>query len=160
MSKWIPCGERMPEEHEWIGTKRFGTTISDEVYVTFENPEGERFTKHLSFQNGKLSSYNQREIDALYKGSVPIAWMPLPEPYKEDGREMTLYEFLKPFVKTSPVPLIPVELRLNGAKVYEGELKCLPVLYMARGCVVREAKITWGDRKMIIVIDEAPKEDG
>ncbi len=72
---------------------------------------------------------------------------------------MTLYDFLKPFVKTSPVPSIPVELRLNGAKVYEGELKCLPVLYVARGCVVREAKITWGDRKMIIVIDEAP-EDG
>lgn len=84
--RWIPCSERMPEEHEWIGTKKFGTTISDEVYVTFENPKGERFCKHLSFQNGELSHYDQHHIDVWYKGSKPIAWQPLPEPYqpKED----------------------------------------------------------------------------
>lgn len=79
---WIPVTERLPEEHEWIGTKRFGTTISDEVYVTFENPKGERFCKHLSFQNGELSAFDKSTIDAFYKGSKPIAWMPLPEPYK------------------------------------------------------------------------------
>lgn len=80
--RWILCSERMPEEHEWIGTKRFGTTISDEVYVTFENPKGERFCKHLSFQNGKVNGYDQRFIDAICKGSRPVAWMPLPEPWK------------------------------------------------------------------------------
>lgn len=80
--EWIPCSERLPKEHEWIGTKTFGTTISDEVYVTFESPKGERFTKHLSFQNGKVPGFKQREIDVVYKGSVPIAWMPLPEPWK------------------------------------------------------------------------------
>lgn len=79
---WIPVTERMPEEHEWLGTKRFGTTKSDEVYVTFESPNGERFCKHLSFQNGKLSAYDQSTIDAFYKGSRPIAWKPMPEPYK------------------------------------------------------------------------------
>ena len=86
-SKWIPCSERLPEEHEWIGTKTFGTTISNEVYVTFESPKGERFPKHLSFHNGKVSNFVQREIDALYKGSVPIAWMPLPEPCKAEREE-------------------------------------------------------------------------
>lgn len=80
---WIPCSERMPDEHEWLGTKEFGTTISDEVYVTFETPKGERFCKHLSFQNGSLSNYDQHTIDVFYKGSKPIAWMPLPEPYKK-----------------------------------------------------------------------------
>ena len=80
--QWITCSEMMPEEYEWMGTKRFGTTISDEVYVTFENPKGERFCKHLSFQNGKLSSFDQLDIDAFYKGSKPIAWKPLPEPYR------------------------------------------------------------------------------
>lgn len=79
---WILCSERMPEEHEWIGTKRFGTTISDEVYVTFENPKGERFCTHISFQNGKVSGYDQRVIDAIYKGSRPVAWKPQPEAYK------------------------------------------------------------------------------
>ena len=85
--QWILCDERMPEEHEWIGIKRFGTTISDEVYVTFENPKGDRFCKHLSFQNGKLSSFDQSTIDAFYKGSKPIAWMPLPVPYQRGGEE-------------------------------------------------------------------------
>ena len=84
---WIPCEERMPEEHEWLGTKKFGTTISDEVYVTFENPKGERFCKHLSFQNGKLSAFDKSTIDAFYKGSKPIAWMPLPVPYQRGGEE-------------------------------------------------------------------------
>lgn len=84
--RWIPCSERMPEEHEWIGTKKFGTTISDEVYATFENEKGERFCKHMQFQNGKLSRYDQFHMDTWFKGSKPIAWMPLPKPF-EGGTE-------------------------------------------------------------------------
>lgn len=80
--KWIPVTEALPEEREWLGTKRFGTTKSDEVYVTFENPKGERFCKHLSFQNGKLSRYDQSTIDAFYPEAKPIAWMPLPESWR------------------------------------------------------------------------------
>ena len=82
--RWVSCSERMPEEREWIGTKKFGTTISDEVYVTFESPDGVRFAKHLSFQNEKLSNHDQLTIDAFHKGAVPIAWMPLPEPAKRE----------------------------------------------------------------------------
>ena len=74
---WIPCSEKMPEEHEWVGTKRFGTTISDEVYVTFETSEGERFAHHINFQNGKLSDHDQM----VFPKCVPIAWMPLPDPW-------------------------------------------------------------------------------
>lgn len=84
--RWIPCSERMPEEHEWIGTKKFGTTISDEVYVTFENEKGERFCQHMKFQNGELSRYDQFHMDTWFKGSKPIAWMPLPKPF-EGGTE-------------------------------------------------------------------------
>ena len=84
--RWIPCSERMPEEHEWMGTKKFGTTISDEVYVTFENEKGERFCQHMKFQNGELSRYDQFHMDTWFKGSKPIAWMPLPEPYKPNKK--------------------------------------------------------------------------
>ena len=79
---WIPCSERMPEEREWIGTKTFGTTISDEVYVTFESPDGQRFADHINFQNGKLSRSDEQRMKVIYKGAKPIAWMPLPEPYR------------------------------------------------------------------------------
>ena len=84
--RWIPCSERMPEEHAWIGTKKFGTTISDEVYVTFENEKGERFCQHMKFQNGELSRYDQFHMDTWFKGSKPIAWMPLPEAYKPNNK--------------------------------------------------------------------------
>lgn len=80
-SDWILCSERMPEEYEWLGTRKFGTTKSDEVFVTFENPKGERFCQHLSFQNGKLNRYDQSFIDTWYKGSKPIAWKHFPDPY-------------------------------------------------------------------------------
>ena len=85
--RWIPCSERMPEEREWIGTKHFGTTISDEVYVTFEAPDGQRFADHISFQNGKLSRSDAERMRVWYKGAKPIAWMSLPEPYQEGEQE-------------------------------------------------------------------------
>lgn len=81
---WIPVSERLPEEHEWIGTKRFGTTISDKVHITFD-VNGERFVKTLSLQNGELSNYEKRIMDSLYKGWKMVAWMPLPEPYRGEG---------------------------------------------------------------------------
>lgn len=81
--RWIPVTERLPEEREWIGTKRFGTTISDEVYVTFEAPDGQRFADHISFQNGGLSAPDAERMRVWYKGAKPIAWKPLPEPYRE-----------------------------------------------------------------------------
>ena len=80
-TKWILCSEKMPEEKEWIGTKQFGTTISDKVFVTLENSKGERYTQYLSFQNGKLSTTDQSKVDTFFKGGTPIAWMPKPKPY-------------------------------------------------------------------------------
>lgn len=82
VGEWISCSKRMPEECEWIGTKTFGTTISDEVYVTFEAPDGQRFADHINFQNGKLSRSDEQRMKVIYKGAKPIAWMPLPEPYR------------------------------------------------------------------------------
>ena len=85
---WIPCSERMPEEREWIGTKKFGTTISDEVYVTLETTDGKRFCDYIRFQNGKFSLSKQAELDAIDKGIKAIAWMKLPLPYQpKDGEE-------------------------------------------------------------------------
>ena len=83
-TEWIPVNERLSEEHEWIGTKTFGTTISDKVLVTFD-VDGTRFVKPLSLQNGKLSRPDAQTMDVFHKGWKMLAWMPLPEPYREDG---------------------------------------------------------------------------
>ena len=63
--EWIPCSERLPEEREWIGTKKFGTTISDEVLVTFES-RGERFVRPIHFQNGELGGMDKHTMDAVH----------------------------------------------------------------------------------------------
>ena len=83
--KWIPVSERLPEEHEWIGTKKFGTTISDKIHITFD-VNGERFVKTLSLQNGELSNQEKLFMDTFYKGWKMIAWMPLPEPWKGENK--------------------------------------------------------------------------
>lgn len=82
---WIPCDDRMPEEHEWMGTKRFGTTKSKKVLITVvdkavvggdrEKYDGDRVIICDSFFNEKITGH-------LFSG-IPVAWMPLPEPYKE-----------------------------------------------------------------------------
>lgn len=85
-NQWIPCSEKMPEEREWIGTKKFGTTISDEVYVTFEALNGKRFCEHCRFQNGEISLSKRIEVDAISKGAKPVAWCELPQPWKGDKK--------------------------------------------------------------------------
>ena len=86
-TRWIPCSERMPKEREWPGTKRFGTTISDEVYVTLETSDGKRFCDHIMFQNGKIDLPKQAELDLIYNGTKAIAWMPLPKPFDSQESE-------------------------------------------------------------------------
>lgn len=81
-SDWILFKDEFPKEKEWIGTNKFGTTISDEVYVTFEMPGGTRFCDHLRLQNGKPSLSKQAEIDAFCKGAKLVAWKPIPKPYE------------------------------------------------------------------------------
>ena len=78
---WIPITKRLPEEREWIGTKKFGTTKSDEVYVTLRSSDGKYITDHTHFYNGKPS------VNMVHLGFVPIAWMPLPKPYDPQESE-------------------------------------------------------------------------
>lgn len=67
---WIPCSERMPE-------------IEEDVTVTIENENGERFTDIWNaYYNGNCwqwsGTYSTVECEI-------ISWRPLPEPYKGDA---------------------------------------------------------------------------
>ena len=70
---------------------------------------------------------------------------------------MTLYEFLKPFIMVRPAPSLSAELWMGGGKVYEGELRKIPALYVIHGYIVYKANIEWCVRKLVIVID-GPEE--
>lgn len=85
--KWIPCEERMPEEHDsclakWYGTNRWDSETmwrkqSDDVLVTMEFEDGSRKTKVMKTHDGKWF-YNIYVVK--FKA---IAWQPLPKPYRE-----------------------------------------------------------------------------
>ena len=83
---WIPCSERLPEEHDSIFAKFKNTDkwnaamfekISDDVNVTIEYEDGKRRTTTLHTTDGKWRS------NSIVNFKV-IAWQPLPEPCQED----------------------------------------------------------------------------
>ena len=59
---WIPCKERLPEE-------------SGEYYITID---------YGSIHSTDLSWFYPKDQTWSYKNANVIAWMPLPEPYKEE----------------------------------------------------------------------------
>lgn len=81
---WIPCSERMPEEHDSIFAKLKGTEkwqaamfekTSDDVNVTVEREDGERFTTTMHSIDGKW------DANIRFMKIKVIAWQPMPESY-------------------------------------------------------------------------------
>lgn len=71
--EWIPCSERLPDKSgRYIVTeKRFAT--DDRKH----NGRYQTMVEEIDFSNNKWVRANFFEI---------IAWMPLPEPYKKEGK--------------------------------------------------------------------------
>ena len=80
--RWIPCSERLPEDDV-------------EVLISYRYKEGEGDTSHtdidittygqMYFGGNKVGNYKHWRAPFEYFESnyEVIAWMPLPEPYKE-----------------------------------------------------------------------------
>lgn len=90
--EWIPISEKLPDEHDSIFAKLYGTdkwdnmlwrTRSKEVLVTIEDENGARTVKSSHTTDGK---WWIEKKTTLSKFKV-IAWMPMPEPYKENENE-------------------------------------------------------------------------
>ena len=85
---WIPCSERLPEEHDsmfakWKGTDKWRKGMfakaSDDVIVTVLYKDGEVRTTYAHTIDGKWSC----DLLKIYNTYKIIAWQPLPEPYEE-----------------------------------------------------------------------------
>ena len=83
---WIPCSERLPEEHDSIfakfkGTKKWNESmfekISNEVNVTVADENGNGTTTHAHTVDGKWRC----DLLKCNKTYRIIAWKELPEPY-------------------------------------------------------------------------------
>lgn len=69
-NNWIPCSERQPDVNGW-----YITTISGEICG-----QDRAFSGMSEFANGKWTSGDDAD-----ETEMTIAWMPLPEPYQEEG---------------------------------------------------------------------------
>lgn len=90
--EWIPVSKKLPDEHDSIFAKLCETDVvndmlwrtrSKEVLVTIEYENGARTVKSSHTTDGKW--WIEKET-TLSKFKV-IAWMPMPEPYKENENE-------------------------------------------------------------------------
>ena len=85
---WIRVEDRLPEEHESIFAKAYGTkrwadgmfrTISDEVLACVAFEDGHKMTMTLRTHDGAWA------LSSVHRGHV-THWMPLPEPPKTNDR--------------------------------------------------------------------------
>ena len=87
---WIPCCKRLPEELSEVNVTWINT--DPELYYDFIRDK--RFTGSAVYYKGKWYWYSATCVDYLNEyGNSPademddaikvIAWMPLPEPYKD-----------------------------------------------------------------------------
>ena len=90
--EWIPVSKKLPDEHDSIFAKLYETDVvndmlwrtrSKEVLVTIEYENGARTVKSSHTTDGK---WWIEKKTTLSKFKV-IAWMPMPEPYKENENE-------------------------------------------------------------------------
>ena len=87
---WIPVDERLPEEHDSIFAKLKGTEhwkkgmfekTSDYVLVTVKYDDGTILVRQAHTIDGRWKT------DIKFLNGKVIAWMPFPEPYKEDKHD-------------------------------------------------------------------------
>lgn len=90
VGEWIPCSERLPEEHEEqkpiidpvtlaeIDVRYY--TASDLVQVTVEGGTGRRFVCNDCTVNGRWSNFKED------LGFEVLAWQPLPEPWEGEEK--------------------------------------------------------------------------
>lgn len=90
VGEWIPATERLPEEHDSIFTKLYGTdkwdsklhrTVSNRVLVTIKYDDGTRIVEESCTYDGKW-----RDEKRIINCKV-VAWMPMPKAYKENENE-------------------------------------------------------------------------
>ena len=76
-NKWIPCSEKLPEDDERVLATHLGGLNPDRQVIEHIYKNGEFTLGWDMDMNMDSPTFGQR-----YMGKV-VAWMPLPEPYKE-----------------------------------------------------------------------------
>ena len=76
--RWIPCSERLPETTGYYLIQYSRRICQDEMAVAFYSVEEAELDKNYTWEFKPFADL--KEV---------IAWMPLPKPYKEEGKNAT-----------------------------------------------------------------------
>lgn len=88
--EWIPVSKKLPDEHDSIFAKSYGTdkwdnmfwrTTSNRVIATIKYNDGTVIVKEAFTHDGEWT-VEKKNINCKV-----IAWMPFPKPYKENENE-------------------------------------------------------------------------
>ena len=89
--QWIPCSERLPENNDPVNV----TWVNHNPEVYYADIKDKPFTATAHYHNGRwywfssvtqdyLNEYDVWTPDLVDKDVEITAWMPIPEPYRED----------------------------------------------------------------------------
>lgn len=90
--RWISVSEKLPEEHDSIFAKLYGTdkwdsrlhrTVSNRVLVTVKCDDGTRIVKESHTRDGEWAD-EKKCINCKV-----VAWMEMPEAYKEKDNDLS-----------------------------------------------------------------------
>lgn len=91
--RWIPCSERLPENNDPVNV----TWVNHNPEVYYADIKDKPFTATAHYHNGRwywfssvtqdyLNEYDVWTPDLVDKDVEITAWMPLPEPYREERK--------------------------------------------------------------------------
>ena len=83
--KWIPCSERLPEEEiEVLVTRKF-LGCKDGSHGWNNHIPPSTYVEVAQYFCGEWEALSDEYKIARNRHTNPIAWMPLPEPYRKEG---------------------------------------------------------------------------
>lgn len=82
---WIPCSERLPERHQKVLLTIYGTDVIRMKQGESFKDAFARIRKNVRVSVGYRSEERWYGADGYPMIVAPIAWMPMPDPYREEG---------------------------------------------------------------------------
>jgi hypothetical protein len=82
--RWILCSEKLPEEETDVLVTRTFLGCKDSSHGWNAHIPPKTYVEVAQYSNGEWTALSDEYKVARRRHTDPFAWMPMPEPYKED----------------------------------------------------------------------------